>query len=323
MKYITLTFSFCFLLALAALEAQDGHTTKVSGAPVPKTYAQHLEEAKKQHAALSLKLIQTRIAIADREAGLRNPSNSDGAKDGQMKLSLPLLKTKEGQLEAEVQAAKSWLAQLKEMEHWPEGKRLAAIETSIRGQGKIFQTQQAANRGRVPERDVLLDPPSLPCELSAYTNGKEKSRHTKPQLLFGFTNKKLEEYYPDRDFITCYGSLAMATGGIKTLNLGLVIATYKAQKIYGKFQKGDFLFLHFLDGTKVALVNRKPDLGRWDSGSAAYLFEGQYVIGAREEQLLRSKLLDKVTVQWSKVQDEFEIFELDFFINHFECLESG
>ena len=78
-----------------------------------------------------------------------------------------------------------------------------------------------------------------------------------------------------------------------------------------------------MDGTEVRLYNHIASAGKWDVTTQSYIYRGVYPIGISEEKLLRSVEADHIRVHWSKAQDQYEIFELDFFINHFNCLENG
>ncbi len=171
--------------------------------------------------------------------------------------------------------------------------------------------------------DFLKHPPQVECNIENYDSlSSEQVRRNKPQFLFSHTEKKLENYFPNRDFLTGFGNINTSLNGFKVFHLTLLIATPKADKIFGVLEAKDFIAVHLLDGTKVRLQNRFRVNGYWDVQSQSYIYQSQYLIGNREEKQLRSFEVDKILIRWSKARDEYEIFELDFFINQLRCLEN-
>ncbi|TAK40754.1 MAG: hypothetical protein EPO28_09590 [Saprospiraceae bacterium] len=175
-----------------------------------------------------------------------------------------------------------------------------------------------------PEDDLMLHPPPTPCEVAhAGTDAITglKRWDTQPSLLFSKTDKALQAAFPESDLIRCHGYLTAVAGGLRILHLVISIATPKAQHLYGSFEKGGMLELRLLSGESVRLFNNRPDSGIWDAALQSTVYHLQFQIGGIEEKLLRQGELDAVWLHWSQVKEEFEIYETDFFLQHFSCLD--
>jgi hypothetical protein len=179
-------------------------------------------------------------------------------------------------------------------------------------------------RAALPEDDLGLHPPPAHCELAyAGTDATTglKRRDTKATPFFSKTDKALQAAFPESGFIRCSGYLTAIAGGLRFLHLEISIATPKAAQLYGYCEKGGMLKLRLLSGESVRLFNNHPDAGTWDPDSQSTVYHLQFQIGGNEEKLLRQGELDAVLLHWSQVKEEFEVFELDFFNQHFACLD--
>lgn len=172
---------------------------------------------------------------------------------------------------------------------------------------------------------ILILPPKVPCRLgekSIDPATNDVRWQTVPDLIFSHTDAVLESQFLKRDFIQCAGSLASLKGGVKLLNIELAISSTNAQQIFGVLPKDEFIEVQLIGGEKLSLFNTLPSNGQWISTQDAFIYRGSYILGFREEKLLRKFELDKVTIRWSKVQEQYEIYEPDFFIRQFQCLDA-
>ena len=175
-----------------------------------------------------------------------------------------------------------------------------------------------------PSADVLLNPPVIPCQVQF--EGKDASgslrRDMKPGIIFTRTDPGLREHFQQNDFIVGQGYLTKISGGIRVFTLEVIVATQRAPELFGVFRHRDFIELQLLDGNVLRLFNNLNDPGQWNPTARAYVYRAQYLLGMKDEKMLRSSELDLVHIRWSKVQEEFLVYELDFFKRQFECLDS-
>jgi hypothetical protein len=172
---------------------------------------------------------------------------------------------------------------------------------------------------------ILSAPPPMPCsmgELAQDPLSQETCWQNKPSHFFSHTDKGIESQLPNRNFVDCAAYLSGMEGGRKFLNLEIAVASAKAPQIFGSLPKGEFMEIVLLSGEKVTLFNSYPSNGQWVAAQDAYLYLGRFPLGIREERLLRSTETDRVLLRWSLVQEEFEVYETDFFQHQFDCLEA-
>ena len=177
-----------------------------------------------------------------------------------------------------------------------------------------------------PAADVVLNPPMPPCIFEERAKGKANARQRKdlqPALIFSFTDPALEPYFKKGDLITCSASLTSVTGGIIMLNLEIAIASKQAPQLFGALRQGDYITIAGLDGSKIRLVSKKSDAGRWEPRLQAQLYRTQYQLGAKDIKLLEEMELDTINIRWSKVQEEYQIFDVEILSRQLRCLLAG
>ncbi len=174
-----------------------------------------------------------------------------------------------------------------------------------------------------PSMDARLNPPDPKCELAFDGvddfSGK-KRRDVASQFFFSYTNDDLRAYYKERDFISCEAYLSSLTGGFKFLTLTLTIASETAQRSYGIIEKGSIIHIKLLNGNTVKMFNNKTDIGKVDPLDKSTTYVAQYIISSSDEKQLKKSEVDKVRMIWSTGYEDYEVYELDFFKNQFECL---
>lgn len=171
--------------------------------------------------------------------------------------------------------------------------------------------------------DVMQYPPNTDCQLAFdgvdEFSGK-KRRDVASQFFFSYTNDELRAYYKERDFISCEGYVSSLTGGYKFLTLTISIASETAQRDYGIIEKGSIIHIKLLNGNTVKLFNNKTDIGIVDPLNRTTTYVAQYIISSSDEKQLKKEEVDKVRMIWSSGYEDYEVYELDFFINQLECL---
>lgn len=141
-----------------------------------------------------------------------------------------------------------------------------------------------------------------------------------PPLLFSFTATKLNELFPKRDMISGYGILNSGRGGLISFEMEYVFTIPNAGTQFGPLTNGSVLEIRLLNGEKIRLFNSVYDGGIWQAKTQSYHYRGKYSIGARDAKTLEKAEVVEVSVGWTKLIMDFEVFELDFFINQLRCL---
>ncbi len=345
MKFTTLTTLLTLLISINLTIGQAKDIDSVDIASIKKIHKLHVEReklhrermemAEKEQAVITLELIRLRVEIAifeSKTVGSNILTNNSEY--------LIILNQKEQEIIEKLKENKEWVELLIGVEYWPEDNRIKAMNNwkeehnnpngtaeNVKENEKYFQKpiDKKSYLEYSAENDVMLSPPRPACEL-AY-NGWDETiqrarKDTKAKVLFSETDPNLEVHFPKRDFITCYGSLTSIEGGIRILTLDVTIASPKATSLFGGLLANDFIVIKLLDGTKIRLYNKVSDPGVWIPAVQSIFYSGQFLIGLKEERSLRSQEVDSILIRWSKLEDEFEVFELDFFINQFQCLEN-
>ncbi len=296
---------------------------------------QRYEEAKKQEAQIALELIGVRLEKVEAgqdlsQAGKKSEETAKVA-TAQARLRLKLIGEREEQLIKDYELAKKRTKFLQKIQQYPAGvyeNELAAWEKKyVNAQSSVSEKTAAGQkkyREYDPAGDVMLNPPARPCKVEF--EGKDAlgnlRRDLKPETIFTQTDPALRAHFQQSDFINGQGYLTKISGGIQVFTLEVMVATKRAPELFGVFKQGDFIELQLLDGNVVRLFNNLNDPGKWQPTLQAYVYRAQYSIGIKEEKMLRSSELDFVRVRWSKVQDEFPVYEIDFFFRQFGCVDS-
>ncbi|MFT7605413.1 MAG: hypothetical protein ACI8VT_003007 [Saprospiraceae bacterium] len=175
-----------------------------------------------------------------------------------------------------------------------------------------------------PEEDVLFNPPAAECNLvfdGVDEFSGKKRKDVAEQLFFTHTNEELRSIFKDQDYMTCTGYLSSLTGGLIFLTLNITIASKSAQREYGILEKGSQINIKLLNGENVRLVNKKTNMGTENTLENSVSYRAQYLISSGDEKELKKSEVDKVRIIWSSGYEDYEIYELDFFIDQFNCLD--
>ncbi len=145
---------------------------------------------------------------------------------------------------------------------------------------------------------------------------------TAPGILFTYTEKELRPYFKDKDLMKCLGRLSKL-GPYIYLDIEFQIASSHSQSNFGSLQTGSLLRFQLMNEESVSLYNVKTNTGRIDAYSGHTIFTGQYALGKKELKALKKSGLNKMRVMWSTGFEDYDVYNLDFLINHINCLEAG
>ncbi|MFK7773833.1 MAG: hypothetical protein AB8F94_16905 [Saprospiraceae bacterium] len=173
------------------------------------------------------------------------------------------------------------------------------------------------------DKDVMYNPPQKDCNL-AFDGVDEfigkKRKDVERDILFTFTNDDMRRYMKEDDYITCEGNLTQIKGGVLLLNLFISINTTDAQRAFGGLTKGNSLTMKMINGESVSLINNQSDIGVYDPLRKKHTFTGQFRINSGQEKALKKSEIDAVRIIWDTGFEDYEVYNLDFFVNQFKCL---
>ncbi len=176
-----------------------------------------------------------------------------------------------------------------------------------------------------PDDDVMINPPNKKCNLvfdGVDDFSGKKRKEVAGEILFSYTSDEMRPYFKEKDYIACSAYVSSLTGGYKFLTLEITIASEHAQRDYGIIEKGSVVTIKLMDGGNVKLFNNKTDVGVIDKLENAVTYKAQYIISSGAEKILRKNEIDKIRLIWSSGYEDYEVYNLDFFINQFRCLNS-
>ena len=174
-----------------------------------------------------------------------------------------------------------------------------------------------------PKNDVMIFPPTRNCNVvfdGVDDFSGKKRKEIGKESLFSYTADEMRPYFKDKDYIKCEAYLSSLSGGFKFLSLEITIASENAQRDYGIIEKGSILNIKLMDESNIKLFNNKTDVGILNELDKSVTFQAQYVVSSGDEKILRKTEVDKIRLIWSSGYEDYEIYDLDFFINQFRCL---
>ncbi len=327
MKFLTATIFLCVMTNLVGLSAQSPESILIDQDSADYVNLMLVKIAEQEKAEVELLLISTRMEIAQLE----------NTKEFLTKMEA--LKKEELKLENQYKEKNDWYIFLKKIQYWPHDKKMEEIQNwkeehsnksvEIQQTNNVFTAYEKGNIKKYVKEDernnLLIYPPTRPCQVDYIVSDSSENfaiKKTKPANLFAFTDNKIRKQFVDREFITCNASIVSSIGGMKTLQLDISVASANASNIFGKLKAGEFIAIKLIDGKNIFLKNRTDSTGQWIPALQSIVYKAEFQIGVKQEKLLRSLEADSIIIRWSKAQDEYPIYELDFFINHFDCLEN-
>lgn len=174
-----------------------------------------------------------------------------------------------------------------------------------------------------PEADPMLYPPVPPCrwavdERDAFSG--EVRKETEREVLFRYTNPKLQALYPDRPHTVGEATLGR-TGDVLRFDLILTISDPNARNVFGKLALNSPALFKLLDGTTLTLNNLKGDEGTALPDNAGYVYRAQYMLDKTAVKQVKKSGLDKVRLTWATGYEDYDIQLVDFLQRALRCIE--
>lgn len=137
--------------------------------------------------------------------------------------------------------------------------------------------------------------------------------------LFTHTDEELRPYFRDENLLECVAFLS-SVEGFKYLTVKFIIASPNAKHNFGMLQQQALLRIKLINGTFLNFYNIQADRGIIDQYTGNTIFTGNYSLGKTAEKVLLSSEVDKMRVVWSTGYEDYDIHEVDFFMNQINCL---
>jgi hypothetical protein len=213
-----------------------------------------------------------------------------------------------------------------------KSKKTSAKQTKVKSNKSNKQKSTKKTKKRkamvylVPKRARKIKSPVVEeynCEYSMkerdeFTNKLKVA--TKPQAFFSYTQKDLREFMREDDYLTCTGYLSRVIG-MTILNVKFEMESTMAKQEYGEIAAGTQLLVKLLDGETVILTCQESDKGMVDEINGKTIYRTYFSMDKGELKKLQKSEVIKVRMLWSIGYEDYEVNELDFFINQLNCLE--
>ncbi len=148
----------------------------------------------------------------------------------------------------------------------------------------------------------------------------ERITEIKPERIFVFTHEKLKEYFGDRPFIDCMGSLSRSADKY-FLNLTFVIDVKFVKTGYNGLAKNGLLKVGLLNNENIYLKNIISDTGERNNLKKNITYRGIFPISKSYVKLIEKHEISSLGVEWDGGVEEYEVFNIDFAIRQKSCLD--
>lgn len=160
-----------------------------------------------------------------------------------------------------------------------------------------------------PARDVMLNPPGLPCTWAQETKDEfsgEVFHRTQAYELFRSTPEQLKAFLKGQPNVVCEAALAGSSNQVSLL-LKFTVHDPNARKSFGKLDRNSLLTLLLMDGTKYDLNNQTLSEGVQTEDNQALVFQGKYPLTPEIFKKLKRMELDRMRVAWSSGYEDYDV----------------
>lgn len=179
-----------------------------------------------------------------------------------------------------------------------------------------------------PEEDLseytfeVVDPitDAYDCNVIENTTDKDNlmySTHAAP--LLAYTHPKLKPHFVGQDYLSTSAQV-IKSGSNYFIALSIQIRSNRAKETFGGLEKGDAMRLQLINGETVIAYNMKRSFGIYDDISNVTNYSPVYSIKKDYLKKLSNVELDKVGLMWTTGYEDYEVYEIDFFVNHANCI---
>lgn len=199
-------------------------------------------------------------------------------------------------------------------------------KTSVSKTSSTKQKKQKATVYSVPQRARKIKTPVISeqtCEYSMrerdeFTNKLKVA--TKSQPFFAYTQEDLKKFMREDDYLTCTGNLSRVVG-MTIFNAKFEIESTMAQQEYGTIEDGTQMLVKLLNDETVILTCKESDKGTVDETNGVTIYRTYFIVDKNDIKELKKSEVVRVRMLWSTGFEDYEVNELDFFINQLKCLD--
>lgn len=278
------------------------------------------------------------VVPATRQTAKTNSSTTDTIKGGNSKKSTKSKKQKTSKKKSKKNSNKTSKAKKipdQTTSSTKSTKQKSGNNKSSNKQSKKVTTQAKPAKAKkqkamiypVPKRERKIKAPVIPEQTCEYSM-KERDEFTNklkvatmPQPFFEYTQEDLKKFMREDDYLTCSGNLSRVVG-MTILNVKFEIESVMAQQEYGTIEQGTQMMVKLLNGETVKLICQEADKGTVDDSNGKTVYRTYFAIDKPHEKMLRKSEVVKVRMLWSTGFEDYEVNELDFFINQLKCLDA-
>jgi hypothetical protein len=171
-------------------------------------------------------------------------------------------------------------------------------------------------------KTIVYQRAPVPCRLQRGDASMRNGIAVEKGLMFTHTDEDLRPYFRQQELVSCFASLHQIEDNT-WLTLEFQISSPDARKNFGILENKSLLRFKLINGAFISLSNARTDQGKLDAYTGNTIYTGNYLIDKETEKSLTRHELDKIRVVWSSGFEDYDIVNVDFLINQFNCLRSG
>ncbi len=150
---------------------------------------------------------------------------------------------------------------------------------------------------------------------------KKYRKETAAKPFFSYTHPKLKSFFKSKDFLNCNANL-LKLGAYYYLGLEITISSKDAKKNYGAIERNSMLRINFIDGSDIHLTCIKENRGTIEPYTGNTVYKVKYLLDKEQLKTMSKIEIDKIGLIWTTGFEEYDIYEVDFFMNQISCLNS-
>lgn len=177
----------------------------------------------------------------------------------------------------------------------------------------VFSTLFSIGQSDVAVKDCIY-------EDLEHNRGKEVLA-LQQQDLFYFTPDYLDGKLVNNSLVEGRGS-CYRSSGYYFFELELTVNSKIASKDYGIIDKGSLIKFFLMDGTEFYSFNSIFKRPKYKNSKNSAIYMAGCTLDKDEIKMLKNSYLDKIGIVWSQGYEEYEIYNPDFFMNQFYCLDN-
>ncbi len=173
------------------------------------------------------------------------------------------------------------------------------------------------------EKDnVYYNPPKFSCKTDYDGTDPvlQKHRIEYEESVFFMHHPAYMPLINDEAYLTASSYFTLVEGGQFFLNLNIRIHTDNPRQDYGYLERHSRLFITFMNGDELVLLNNLLNLGSFDRKKGVVLFRGQYSLNVYSQNKIKKNPIDKIRIEWAKGYEDYDVYHVDLLQKQFKCL---